>query len=193
MVKKLAQVHGLTILVHPDILNKDKIRSRSQRYAFIAKSSGFTGWLMEQVGRRDPVGDLSADVQFDALWPHDLDSYDDAIKLFDSYCMLGDDALARSALERAWKEYLVHGGGRVTWSTSPDEWVSERCDGTSGTPVSTLYDDYVRWCQDRRYVALSMKNWSARLTKLGHKSKMARRHGAVVTIKPLDLKENNDD
>ena len=193
MVKKLAEVKGLQILYHPDILNRDKIRSRAQRYAFIAKSSGFTGWLMEQVGRGDPVADLASDCQFDALWPHDLDNIDDAKRLFDSYCMMGDEGPALDALERAWGEYLLHGGGRTTWPTSPDEWVRERCGGTSGTPVAALYDDYCRWCRDRRYVALSMKSWSTRLTELGHKSKNARRFGRIVLIKPLDLKENNDE
>lgn len=184
-MKQLATQRGLIILTHPDMFGRGHIRSRRERYQFLAKSSGFTGWLMEQVGRTDPVGDVAADIQYDSLWPHDLDDIKLAIQLFDDY---NTSEPARKALEQAWDEYLMHGGGSVSWTTDVSDWIGERCIRDGQTPAHDLHADYVEWCAEHNYVARPFGEWSKRCTAAGHASKKVMRESKIVVTKPLTLR-----
>ncbi|MDH5179490.1 MAG: sterile alpha motif-like domain-containing protein [Gammaproteobacteria bacterium] len=66
---------------------------------------GFRDWLMDQVDRDDPVGDLANDFKLDKSEPTDSSSYDGWQSFFASKFSYA----ALSAFEEAWAEYYRDG------------------------------------------------------------------------------------
>ncbi|CAN99120.1 hypothetical protein sce8948 [Sorangium cellulosum So ce56] len=78
--------------------------AKTRKIRDLASGADFGQWLISNVGREDPVGDLAHDVVHDPDFPRDARHYPEALEYLQSqgYC-LG----AQNALAEAWNEYLA--------------------------------------------------------------------------------------
>ena len=176
---------GVFLLLHPS--PHGGIRTRAQRYKFIAAASGFTRFLMNQIelNRRDPVGDFARDVQFDTTWAPDIDNLEVALRVIDH---ASDDA--KDALRTAWAEY-VNDEPTSTYHYDVQDWVVANTMSGRAT-TDDLLADYARWCRERGYRPRSKTAFSRRLTEIGYPTVMVRGDGTLLRGKRLGLlnKEN---
>lgn len=76
---------------------------RIKQIGIIMSDIEFKYWLMEQVDRDDPIGDLANDVKADKSEPIDSSSFDG----WYSFMASKFSHAALSAFEEAWTEYSV--------------------------------------------------------------------------------------
>jgi len=169
---------GVFLLLHPS--PHGGIRTRAQRYKFVAAATGFTRWLMEQIKRTDPVGDLARDIQFDTSWAPDLDSLDLALRVID---YASDEA--KQALQEAWTEY-AHSEPSSTYYRDIEDWFQANTEQGRET-VEGLHEDYTRWCRAHNYRPRTRAAFSRRLTELGYPTTVTHMDGVSTRVKRLAL------
>lgn len=77
----------------------------------------FYDWLMHNRHRADPIGDLARDVNTDARWPKEANSWSSVQKALPDNACEG----AVHALRRAWDEFELYVGGKS--HLHKDTWV----------------------------------------------------------------------
>jgi len=79
----------------------------------------FTDWLLQQVDRNDPVGDLAADVTRDPDWPGSSRSLSRLLVYLRSICepFTDNSSVAAGACPGCWYTWRSLVGGCIPWST----------------------------------------------------------------------------
>lgn len=169
---------GVFLLLHPS--PHGGIRSKSQRYRFVSNASGFTRWLMQQIGRKDPIGDLARDVQFDTAWTSDLDSLEMALRVIE-YAT----EEVKLVVEEAWNEYAT-AEPTSTYSRDVEEWFRDNTE-PGRTGIQELWEDYGRWCRARSYRIMPIMSFSQRLNKMGYTTAITHIQGVSTRTKKIGL------